>query len=141
MTIGFWIVTIFFVPCIMLNRKVFFFFFYMFLWRPLYRLLIEGRSVLVLVLAPDVEQKPSKSIICMLFSLGLQVEPSPTTGSLTKTQIGLDSAGSVPFSSTADGSSSHNSNEINVVNFEFRPHNRSSLGSGLSSLGPLVISS
>ena len=106
-----------------------------------YLLFIEVRSLLVLVVAADVEQKPSESIISILFALGLQVEPSPTTGSLTKTQIGLDPVGSVPFSSTADGSSSHNSNEINVANFEFRPHHRSSLGSGSSSIGPLVISS
>lgn len=73
-----------------------------------------------------------------MFALGLQVEPSPTTGSLPKNQIVLDPVGSASFSTTADGSTG---NEINVGNFEFRPHNRSSLGSGLSSLGHLVISS
>lgn len=69
------------------------------------------------------------------------MEPSPTTGSLPKTQIALDPVGSAPFSSTADGSISQTSNEISIGNFEFRPHNRLSLGSGFSSLGPLVISS
>eukprot|EP00261_Vitis_vinifera_P032795 XP_019074038.1 PREDICTED: probable WRKY transcription factor 20 isoform X2 [Vitis vinifera] len=73
-----------------------------------------------------------------MFALGLQVEPSPTTGSLPKNQIVLDPVGSASFSTTADGSTG---NEINVGNFEFRPHNRSSLGSGLSSLGHLASAS
>lgn len=81
---------------------------------------------------------PSSLLESPVLLSNMKVEPSPTTGSLPKNQIVLDPVGSASFSSTADGSSG---NEINVGNFEFRPHNRSSLGSGLSSLGHLASAS
>ncbi|KAJ4976665.1 hypothetical protein NE237_001771 [Protea cynaroides] len=63
----------------------------------------------------------------------MKVEPSPTTGSFSKTQIMQPAVGTTTFSSTEDAT-----NERTFSDFEFKPHVRSISGSGLSSLGTLA---
>lgn len=75
----------------------------------------------------------------MDFPTGVQVEPSPTTGSLLGHQLMQAAASSGPFQSTTEISSSNMCDEKMVNEFEFRPSIGQSLDLGSSSMAHLVI--
>ncbi|PIA58143.1 hypothetical protein AQUCO_00500231v1 [Aquilegia coerulea] len=68
----------------------------------------------------------------------MKAEPSPTTGTFNKPQIMYDSVVSDGFSSPRDSCNSNAYDGISSGTFEFKPHVRSSLGSGLSSMGSMA---
>nr|WGV38249.1 WRKY [Loropetalum chinense var. rubrum] len=79
---------------------------------------------------------PSSLLESPVLLSNMKVEPSPTTGSLRKTQIMHNTIGSATFLSISDGSVSSIREERDFSSFKSKPSVRSSLGSGLSSVGP-----
>lgn len=88
-----------------------------------------------------VGENNSQSIAFVNFSLLLQVEPSPTTGSFAKPQMIHGSVGSSMFSSTSNCSNSNTFDERKSGSFEFKPHTVSNSASGLFLVGSPVMSS
>ncbi|KAK9268201.1 hypothetical protein L1049_010644 [Liquidambar formosana] len=85
-----------------------------------------------LTIPPGVS--PSSLLDSPVLLSNVKVEPSPTTGSLQKTQIMHSTIGSVTLLSITDNSRSNIHDERNVSHFESKPHVRSSVRSGLSSM-------
>ncbi|KAF5177738.1 Wrky transcription factor susiba2 [Thalictrum thalictroides] len=67
----------------------------------------------------------------------MKAEPSPTTGTFNKPQIMYDTVVSDGFSSPRDSCNSNAYDGISSGTFEFKPHVRSTSGSGLSSMGSM----
>ncbi|XP_057960521.1 probable WRKY transcription factor 20 isoform X2 [Malania oleifera] len=80
---------------------------------------------------------PSSLLDSPVLLSNLKVEPSPTTGSLSKAQLMQDPVAAGMFSSAMQHSTSNTCNERNLSNFDFQPNCRSGLGLGLASSGLL----
>lgn len=84
---------------------------------------------------------PTNNVDTLLHFFVLQAEPSPTTGTFFKHHIMHDSAFSDTFPVPRNTSNNSTFDERSFGDFEFKPHVRSSLGSVVSSFGPMVTSS
>lgn len=79
---------------------------------------------------------PSSLLDSPVLLSNMKAEPSPTTGSLQKLQMMHSAIGSATYFCMSDDSINNAHGETFFSNFEFKPPITSSLGSGLSSLGP-----
>ncbi|XP_026392855.1 WRKY transcription factor SUSIBA2-like isoform X1 [Papaver somniferum] len=81
---------------------------------------------------------PTSLLDSPVFLSNMKAEPSPTTGTFFKHHIMHDSAFSDTFPVPRNTSNNSTFDERSFGDFEFKPHVRSSLGSVVSSFGPMA---